>query len=143
MKGIAVEGLSLGATFGATTLLKEATNRTRPDERNNKSFPSSHASNAFANAALSNRNLNAISLPEEVRLPLQVGNIVVSTFTAWARVEAQKHYPSDVLASAALGYFLTAFIHDAFLGLPEDMRFGIVIIPLKRGGKVEMSFHFQ
>jgi len=142
MKGIAVEGLALGATIGATALRKEATNRTRPDKSDDKSFPSSHGSNAFASATLSNRNLEAISIPKEVRLPLQVGNIVVSTFTAWARVEAQKHYPSDGLAGAALGYFLTAFIHDAFLGLPEDMRFGIVIIPLKRGGKVEMSFNF-
>jgi len=142
MKGIAVEGLALGTTLGATALLKEATNRTRPDESNDKSFPSSHSSNAFANSTLSNRNLNAISLPNEVRLPLQVGNILLSTSVAWARVEAQKHYPSDVLAGAALGHFLTAFIHDAFLGLPEDMRFGIVIIPLKGGGKVELSFNF-
>jgi hypothetical protein len=142
MKGIAVEGLSLGATFGATALLKEATNRARPDESDDKSFPSSHSSNAFANATLSNRNLNAIPLPKEARLPLQAGNIALATFTAWARVEAQKHYPSDVLAGAALSHFLTAFILDAFLGLPEDMRFGIVIIPLKRGGKVEMSFNF-
>jgi hypothetical protein len=142
MKGIAVEGLALGTTLGATALLKEATNRTRPDESNDKSFPSSHSSNAFVNSTLSNRNLNAISLPNEVRLPLQVGNILLSTSVAWARVEAQKHYPSDVLAGAALGHFLTAFIHDAFLGLPEDMRFGIVIIPLKGGGKVELSFNF-
>jgi membrane-associated phospholipid phosphatase len=142
MKGIAVEGLALGATIGTTALLKEATNRTRPDESDDKSFPSSHSSTAFSSATLSNRNLNAISMPEEVRLPLQLGNIVVSTFTAWARVEAQKHYPSDVLAGAALGYFLTAFIDDAFLGLPEDMRFGIVVIPLKGGAKAEMSFRF-
>lgn len=142
MKGVGVEALALATTYGATALLKEVTNRTRPDESNDKSFPSSHSSNAFANAALSNRNLNAISLPNEVRLPLQVGNIVLATFTGWARIEAQKHYPSDVLAGAALGYFLTAFIHDAFIGLPEDMRFGIVIIPLKGGGKVELSFAF-
>jgi membrane-associated phospholipid phosphatase len=142
MKGIAVEGLALGATIGTTSLLKEATNRTRPDKSEDKSFPSGHSSNAFSSATLSNRNLEAISMPKEVRLPLQVGNIILSTFTAWARVEAQEHYPSDVLAGAALGYFLTSFVHDAFLGLPEDMRFGIVIIPLKGGAKAEMSFRF-
>ena len=141
-KGIAVEGLALGTTYGTTALLKEVTNRTRPDGSSDKSFPSGHSSSAFANSTLSNRNLEAISMPNEVRLPIQLGNIVVSTFTAWARVEAQKHYPSDVLAGAALGYFLTAFVHDAFLGLPEDMRFGINIVPLKRGGKLEMSFNF-
>jgi len=142
MKGIGVEGVALVTTYGVTTLLKEGTNRDRPDRSNDKSFPSSHSSNAFANATLSNRNLNAISLPKEVRLPLQVGNILLATSVAWARVEAQKHYPSDVLAGAALGHFLSAFIHDAFLGLPEDMRFGIVVIPLKKGGKVELNFVF-
>ena len=142
VNGVGVEALALGTTFGATTLLKEVTNRTRPDQSNDQSFPSSHSSNSFANATLSNRNLNAISLPKEVKLPLQVTNIVLATFTGWARVEAQKHYPSDVLAGAALGYFITAFIHDAFIGLPEDMRFGIVIIQLKRGAKAEISFRF-
>ncbi len=141
-KGIGVEAVALATTYGVATLLKEGTNRERPDGSNDKSFPSSHSSNAFANATLSNRNLNAISLPKEVRLPLQVGNILLATSVAWARVEAQKHYPSDVLAGAALGHFLTAFIHDAFLGLPEDMRFGIVVIPLKKGGKVEVNFVF-
>ena len=39
-----------------------------------------------------------------------------------ARVGGRKHFPSDVLFGAALGHFLTAFIHDAFLNLAEDGR---------------------
>ena len=37
--------------------------------------------------------------------------------TAWARVEAVKHYPADVLAGAAPGHFLTTVIHDSMMGL--------------------------
>ena len=37
--------------------------------------------------------------------------------TAWARMEANRHYPSDVLFAAAMSHFLSAFIHDAFMGL--------------------------
>jgi membrane-associated phospholipid phosphatase len=142
LKGVGVELVAAGATAGATGLLKEAITRTRPDESNDKSFPSAHASTAFSYAALANRNLNAIPLPPRVRVPLQVGNILLATSVAWARVEGGKHYPSDVLAGAALGYFLSAFIHDAFLGLPEDMRFGFVIFPWKGGGLARLHFGF-
>jgi membrane-associated phospholipid phosphatase len=142
MKGIVVEGLALGATGGMTSLLKEATNRNRPDRSNDKSFPSGHSSDAFANATLSNRNLNVILLPKEVRLPVQVGNILLATSVAWARVEAKKHYPSDVLAGAALGHFISAFVHDAFIGLPQDNRVSFTISPLKRGAMAELYVTF-
>ena len=39
--------------------------------------------------------------------------------TAWARVEAGKHYPSDVLASAALANFVAGFIQRAFISSPD------------------------
>lgn len=142
MKGIGVEYVALLAANGATSLLKDATGRTRPDHSGNTSFPSGHATQAFSNATLANRNLNSISLREDVRLPLQVGNILLATSVAWARVEAKKHYPSDVLASAALSNFFCTFIHDAFLGLPEDNKFSFTIFPLKGGAKAEFYFAF-
>jgi membrane-associated phospholipid phosphatase len=57
-------------------------------------------------------------------------------------VEGQRHYPSDVLAGAALGHFLTAFIHDAFLNLPEDGTVAFAAFPVKGGAGVELSFRF-
>jgi membrane-associated phospholipid phosphatase len=138
-RGVSVE---LGAellTAGATTLLKEATNRTRPDG-GSKSFPSGHSSNAFSSSTLANRNLNSITMPEEMRMPLQIGNILLATGVGWARVEAGKHYPSDVLVGAALGHFLSAFIYDAFMGLPEHERLGLYVSPRKHGGMIGLSF---
>jgi len=35
--------------------------------------------------------------------------------TGWARIEASKHYPTDVLVGAALGNFIALLVHDAFL----------------------------
>ena len=140
-KGVGVE---LGAelvTAGATSLVKVATDRTRPDG-GGKSFPSGHASSAFSSETLANRNLNLIEMPEGIRMPLQVGNILLATGVGWARVEAGKHFPSDVLAGAALGHFLSAFIHDAFMGLAEGDKLGIYILPSKHGGMIELSFGF-
>jgi membrane-associated phospholipid phosphatase len=140
LKGIAVEGAAEFVTVGATSLLKDATGRSRPSG-DGKSFPSGEASAAFSSVALSNRNLDSIELPQEVRIPLKVGNILLGTSVAWARVEAGAHFPSDVLAGAALGNFLSATIHDSFLGLPERKGFfGFSVSPLKRGAMAGLYF---
>lgn len=140
-KGVGVEGAAELVTAGMTSLIKDATNRTRPNG-NHGSLPSGHSSAAFSSATLANRNLDSIPLSEEVRFPLQVGNILLATSVAWARVEGREHYPSDVLVGAALGHFLSAFIHDAFLGLPKDKSFGVIISPSKGGAVAELYFGF-
>lgn len=142
IKGLGVELAAFGATEGTTILLKSTISRTRPDRSDDESFPSSHSSGAFASATLANRNLTSISLPNDIRLPLQIGNILLATSVAWSRVEAQEHFPSDVLAGAALGHFFSAFIHDTFLRLPEEKRFGSVMLPLKGGAMVTLYFGF-
>ena len=143
LKGIAVEGAAELVTAGTTDLLKDTTGRTRPNGSSNKSFPSGEASAAFSSVALSNRNLDFIELPQEVKIPLKVANIVLGSSVAWARVEAQAHYPSDVLAGAALGNFLSATVHDSFLNLPKDKTYGFGIFPTRGGVMAELFFTFQ
>ncbi|MEA3225185.1 MAG: phosphatase PAP2 family protein [Planctomycetota bacterium] len=141
-KGGVVELAAVGATNGMTSLLKSATDRTRPDKSSNRSFPSAHTSSAFSFAALANRNLDSIHMPRTLKPAIKAGNLLLASCVGWARVEGQKHYPSDVLAGAALGHFLTAFIHDAFLNLPEngDVDFGV--FPVEGGAGVSLSFRF-
>ena len=140
LKGMAVEGAAELVTAGMTSLLKDATGRTRPNRSSNASFPSGEASAAFSSVALSNRNLDSIELPQEVKVPLKVVNILLGSTVAWARVEAQAHYPSDVLAGAALGNFLSATVHDSFLNLPKDKTYGFSISPLKGGVMAGLYF---
>jgi membrane-associated phospholipid phosphatase len=140
-KGVGVEVGAELATAGVTSLLKQTTNRTRPNGGDN-SFPSGHSSDAFSSTTLANRNLNSIKMSDEMRIPLQVTNIVLATGVAWARVEAGAHYPSDVLAGAAIGHFLSAFMYDAFMGLPEHKRWGFYVSPTKGGAMIGLSFGF-
>ncbi len=142
LKGAVVEAGALWATGGLTDLLKGATGRWRPDGSDDKSFPSGHSANAFACATLANRNLESIDALDGIRPVLQIGNTVLASGVAWARVEARKHYPSDVLAGAALGHFLTAFIHDAFLNLPEDGSFDFSVYTMSGGAGLELCFRF-
>jgi PAP2 superfamily len=140
-KGLSVE---LGAelvTAGVTEGLKTITNRERPSG-GDSSFPSGHSSAAFTNAVLANRNLQYISMTDNLRFALEVGNVLLASATAWARVEANAHWLSDVFAGAAVGYFFGAFVHDAFMGLPEENPVQVTVVPLHGGAMVALSFPF-
>jgi hypothetical protein len=142
LRGGAVELGAVAATGGLTDLLKRTTGRVRPDRSDDRSFPSGHTSHAVSFATLANRNLESLDTLEDIRPALEIGNVVLASGVAWARVEARKHYPSDVLVGAALGHFVTAFIHDAFMNLPEDGRFDVAVLPLEGGAGLSLCFRF-
>jgi membrane-associated phospholipid phosphatase len=141
LKGVAVEVGALGVNALGTEALKSWIGRPRPNGEG-KSFPSGHASGAFGTATLSNLNLNSIDMPGLVRQAMQIGNLGLASGVAWARVEGGHHYPSDVLAGAALGHFITAFIHDAFMNLPKDGSVDVALAPLEGGGAVSVGWRF-
>lgn len=81
-------------------------------------------------------------MPGEVRMPLQIVNIVLATGVAWARVEGRAHYPTDVLAGAAFGHFLSSLVYDSFMGVPEHKRWGLYVSPARGGAMIGVSFGF-
>jgi membrane-associated phospholipid phosphatase len=80
-----------------TEILKRAVGRERPDQADNKSFPSGHTSNAFALATVANAHFGA-----KVGIPAYLAAGAIGL----ARVDANKHNLSDVVAGAALGYIV-------------------------------------
>ncbi|MEQ7874715.1 phosphatase PAP2 family protein [Sphingomonas sp. ASV193] len=87
-------GLSMGAAFGATELLKYSIPERRPDGSDDHSFPSGHTSVSFAAAATLEKRYGW-----QVGIPAHL----VAAFVGVARVEARKHYWHDVIAGAAIG----------------------------------------
>ncbi|MEY5099032.1 MAG: hypothetical protein RJA36_1751 [Pseudomonadota bacterium] len=87
---------TLGATVASTELLKNQISETRPDQSDNKSFPSGHTAVAFASARYLDKRYAG-----EVSPYLLYG---AAGLTALARVQADKHYWKDTIAGAALGY---------------------------------------
>lgn len=111
-------GLQLGAYFvteSATMVFKRGVARRRPSGVNNRSFPSGHTSAAFAAGTLARRNVAASGFGSTATRVLDIGFVSLGVGTSWARVEAGMHYPSDVLAGAALGHFIAAVVNDAFV----------------------------
>ncbi len=108
-------GLAAGLTNSAIVgFTKKETGEIRPNG-NPGSFPSSHTSQAFACAISASRSLESVPMSAGMRKALRINLTAVAAATAWGRVEAHHHYPSDTLAGAALGNFLANFIFDAFL----------------------------
>ena len=108
-------GLAVGLTNSAIVgFMKDETDEIRPNG-NPGSFPSSHTSQAFACATSASRSLESVPMSAGMRKALRINLTAIAAATAWGRVEAHHHYPSDTLAGAALGNFLANFMFDAFL----------------------------
>ena len=126
-KGLAVATVAVLLNDEMTTSIKNLSDRERPNGSNSKSFPSGHSSSATLYATLAARNLQSINMGANYRTTMEIGFGVIAAGTAWARVEGKAHFPSDVLAGAALGHFVAAFINDAFMGLNESATGSVTI----------------
>jgi membrane-associated phospholipid phosphatase len=122
---------------GYTTLLKAAIGRTRPNGANDSSFPSGHTSNSFALAAVAERHYG---------WKLGVPAYLVAGIVGASRIDQDKHYLSDVLAGATLGYIVgrtVVRVNDRPLEAAPPAA-SLQVLPLvgrdARGVRVALSF---
>lgn len=82
-----------GATMAIVYVLKPVVDRQRPDG-GTESFPSGHSASAFAGAAFLERRYG---------WRYGVPAYAAAAFVAYSRVEAKRHWTSDVIAGGAIG----------------------------------------
>lgn len=141
-RGAAVGVGAFAATAGITSGLKSVASRERPNGADDESFPSGHASTAAVFGTLTVRNLQGIEMSSPLRTTFEIGAGAITGGTAWARVEAGAHYPSDVLVGVALGNFMGAFFTDAFLGLEPAEKFSFSAEPTRGGAMLRWDVRF-
>lgn len=128
-----VEGYVL--TVGATQLMKVVVNRSRPSEGQGpyafyqgtilntayRSMPSGHTAVAFAFARIIHHNTS--------NKWLSYGAHVLAAGTAWSRMYDNRHWASDVLVGAAVGWWIGEVVagHNHQLALvPAGNGLGVV-----------------
>ncbi len=141
-RGFGMEGAAGAVTLGAVEVLKNTAHRTRPDGSDNQSFPSGHSAGSAFFAAAALRNIDALSLSAGATTASRIGLDALTLATSWARVEANQHYPSDVLAGIAIGHFFGAFLTDAFLGLDNPRHALVLVEPSREGALAMIQFDY-
>jgi membrane-associated phospholipid phosphatase len=125
------EGWTIAESFGLSYItdyiLKISVQRPRIGSSGTHSFPSGHATSAFTAATLIERNSG---------LAFGIPAYGLAAFTAFQRVEEGRHYPSDVLAGAAIGTFWASVVDHLHWGSgpgtggiarpPVDLKVGFV-----------------
>lgn len=141
--GGALVGLAaIGATDEESALLKNTAARERPNGQDTQSMPSSHASRSAVLTELGRRDLQWLDMSDGTRWALDTGLTALTLGTAWARVEAGFHYPSDTLVGMAIGNFNGAFFDDALLGSPQRARPALAIEPERGGATIEVRISY-
>lgn len=117
-------------SYWSTQGIKNVGKRERPLSQDNYSFPSGHATAAGAWKKAATNNLDTFERPYPI-----IGAVTnaLSFTTVWARVEAGKHYPSDVLVGYALGTFITGFVWSATFMPSGESNHSFSVTPMKGG----------
>lgn len=88
---------SVGVAYGVKTALKGMVKEERPDHSDNQSFPSGHATMAFAAA----RSIDKEFRSESIWIP--IAGYAAATAVGVERVASDRHHWYDIVAGAALG----------------------------------------
>lgn len=129
----------MASSFLTTEALKSIVGRERPNEENNKSFPSGHSSGSAVSTSIARMQLERYA-PQNGEQ--QLANTALSLLpyaTGWARVEAEKHFPSDVLAGIAIGNFFAQFANNL---MSDDNQATLYVRPVNGATMVGLSMPF-
>ena len=124
---------SVGVAYVGKTALKAMIKEERPDHSDNKSFPSGHASMAFAAA----RSIDKEFRRESIWIP--IAGYAAATAVGIERIANKHHHWYDVVAGAAVGYGaaeLTWWLSDKLLGTSSNFTFGT------SGNTVDITYNF-
>lgn len=122
--------------------LKDGTSRMRPNGRGETSMPSDHATRVGLYNSMSAYNLRRLGWQTQNVQRAELGLDVLGAATAWARVEANQHYPSDVLVGLGLGHFIGTFFTQAFLGPARAQDLQVSLLPGRERFQLQVQLGF-
>ena len=104
-EGLVQFGLSMGAASGTVFGFKEVVEKSRPDNKDARSFPSGHTQMSFSGAAFIYRRYGP---------KFGIPALATAGFVGFSRIRGQKHFADDVLAGASI-----ALVYNFWLVKPR------------------------
>ena len=126
-------GASVVVAYGVKAVLKKVVKEERPDHSDNKSFPSGHASMAFAAA----RSIDKEFRKDCIWIP--IAGYAAATAIGVERVVNKHHHWYDVVAGAGIGFGsaeLTWWLSDLCFGKGSNVAVG------SSGNTVDVTYNF-
>ncbi|MBP5777046.1 MAG: phosphatase PAP2 family protein, partial [Prevotella sp.] len=114
-------GASVVVAYGVKSVLKKVIKEERPDHSDNQSFPSGHASMAFALA----RSIDKEFRKESIWIP--IAGYAAATAVGIERIASDRHHWYDVVAGAGIGIGtaeLTWWVSDKLFGSKSSVMVG-------------------
>ena len=139
---VMTNALAFGAVAGIVETGKRTVKRERPNERDDRSFPSGHSSASFTSALLLEQNLSETLMSPWLRKTIKVGTYSSAAAVAWARVEANEHHPVDVLFSAALSNFVVKSVYKSINSEGLSAAQPVAIEAGRKGFAIKLNFTF-
>lgn len=103
---------SFGTNLALTYALKYSIDKKRPNGKG-LSFPSGHTSSAFQGASFIHQRYGI-----EYGIPAYIGAV----FVGYSRVEAEAHYPVDVVSGAFLGTISSMYFTTSYKGFKLEVK---------------------
>ena len=149
-EGLAGNVTALGVETGAgiatrsyVGIRKDITQRRAPNGVDREGFPSGHITEAALFATLASRHVDAYGWSSGAETAADIGLGALVAATAWARIEADQHYPTDALGSIAIGHAIGLFVSEAFIGTDNPRNIVFLAGPVPGGGgAATLSFDF-
>ena len=115
-------------TNALTGGVKVITNRERPDQASHTSFPSGHTSNSFMWATVTSQHYG---------WKVGVSAYALASYVGVSRLKSRKHYLTDVLAGAVVGYIVGRTVtRDRRSQDDRRLQWGVTVPP---GGGAALS----
>ncbi|MCB1616549.1 MAG: phosphatidic acid phosphatase [Pseudomonadales bacterium] len=138
-ENVALLAVNREGSDSLANLLKKKSGRDRPDGEPDDAMPSKHVMYTSVHTSFARRNLDYVDMDPNWRTAAKTGLYLLDGMEALSRVEADKHYPADVLMGMAVGNFLANFSFNLLLEEKNEQAVKLAIVPEGRGWKLELD----
>jgi len=121
-KRFAVDAIGSNVAKIVTGEVEYFVTKETPDKKHENAIGSHHATDTFANSALTRKNVEDMSIPTWGKYTLNTISYVSASGSAFARVQEGGHSFGDQMINASIGNFIGVFFYELLLSEENNVE---------------------